>query len=101
MAKKFARKNKVKRKVLRVSKKSILMRKPVPRTPPRVNKIGFALKNLFLFLILTLLSYLLLKISTNQFLITFFSLLSSILAFVSLAFLIVLLIFLGLRLMRK
>ena len=64
-------------------------------------KINLVLKNLILFAILSLVSFLLYSVSSNDLLINLFYLLAIVLGFVAGAFLIILLIFFFLRIMKK
>jgi len=64
-------------------------------------KINLVLKNLVLFVILFLASFLLYSVSSNELLINLFSLLAIVLGFVAGAFLIILLVFFFMKLMKK
>jgi Ca2+/Na+ antiporter len=64
-------------------------------------RVNVALRNLFLFMVLALVSYMLYKILNNSLFVSLFSLLTIIFAFVALAFFIVLLVFLALKIAKK
>lgn len=106
MAKKVKKKRVSKRKptkeVRKVSPKKIKQRVARPK-PIRASarKIKLAFRNLILFVIISIASFLLQGVSTNGLLIQFFYLLGMITAFIAVAFLIVLLVFALLRLMGK
>lgn len=104
--KKAAKKKTSKKKIVKKApKKSVkkVARKPMKsrqvRATPR--RVKFTLRNLILFIILALISYLLYVVSNNAIYETFFYFLAMILGFIALAFLISLLVFLVLRMMRK
>lgn len=106
-AKKTSKKKVVKKKPVKKTKKSSprikkSSTKPVARKIRATNtRINLVVKNLILFTVLTLISYILYAVSTNELFDSFFYLLSMVLGFVSLAFLISLLVLLFLRVMRK
>ncbi|MGD9276677.1 MAG: hypothetical protein PVJ67_05880 [Candidatus Pacearchaeota archaeon] len=92
-AKKVARKKIVKKvSNKRVSKKAVR---------PTSKKLNIVVKNLILFAVLSLLSFMLYKVSSSEVYMNLFSILSMILFFIALAFFIVLLVFLLLRVMKK
>jgi len=93
MAKKSARK--VTKKVV---KKSINKPKQIKSNKQKINLV---LKNLTLFAILFLASLLLYRVSSNELLSNLFYLLAIVLGFVAGAFLIILLVFFFMRLMKK
>lgn len=97
MAKKRSKKSVKKKVSKKVAGKSVAVKKRSVGS----RRFGIVVKNLILFLILTVFSFLLNVVSVNEFLKNFFALLTIILAFVSVAFLVVLLILLFLRLMYK
>lgn len=82
-------------------------KKSVKKKPARSKKINpdkkrsIVLKNLILFTILSLVSFTLYFISSNELLINFFYLLTIILGFIAGAFLIILLVFLTMKLIKK
>jgi len=82
----------VKKKVIKKDNKKVKANK---------QKINLVLKNLILFGILFLTSFLLYTISSDELLINLFSLLAIVFGFVVGAFLIILLIFFFMRLIRK
>ena len=94
-------KKKVKKKV----SKKIARKKSVKRKSGSIKsdkqKINLVLKNLMLFAILALASFLLYSVSSNELLVNLFSLLTIVLGFVAGAFLIILLVFFFMRLMKK
>ena len=94
-----------KKSVQKVAKKSGAKRKSGSVKSKKIRatkqKINLVLKNLILFAILSLASFLLRSVSSDELLINLFSLLAMVLGFVAGAFLIVLLIFLFLRMMNK
>ena len=67
-------------------------------TPDKVNKV---VKNLIMFVILFVFSFLLYSVSTNELYVNLFLMLSIVLGFVALAFLIILLSFIFMRIFRK
>lgn len=95
--KKVAKKKTVKKSVKKVAHKP-MKSKPVRATP---RKIKFVLRNLILFIVLSIISYLLYTVSSDVVLKPFFYFLTMILGVIALAFLISLLVFLVLRSMRK
>lgn len=109
MAKKKVVRKKSKKKAAKkvVRRKSPVKRKTVRKNalPKKVRatkrKIGLVLKNLILFVILALISFLLYSVSGKEVYQDFFYLLALILGFIALAFLIVLLILLFMRAFRK
>jgi hypothetical protein len=98
----MAKKKVVKRKVSR-KKVSKAVAKPVNQKRVLVtpSKFNLVLKNLILFVLLAVISYVLSAVSTNQLYIDFFLLLTWILGFIGVAFLISLLVLLFLRVIRK
>jgi membrane glycosyltransferase len=105
MAKKRARKSghatrtrKVKRVSPRTSRK---VSRGTDYVYPSIRRIDVALRNLFLFLILAVISYILYTVLNNSLFSSLFSLLTIMFAFVALAFFIVLLVFLALKLAKK
>ena len=84
-----------KKRVSRVTNKS----KRLVRASKR--KINLVLKNLILFIILFVLSFVLYSVSEQEMYLNLFGLLSVILGFIGVAFLIVLLVFLFLKAMKK
>lgn len=95
----MVKKKVVKKSTKKVSKKS----SPIKYKKVLVSKqpINLVLKNLILFTILSLASFLLYLVSSDKLLINLFSLLAMVLGFVAGAFLIILLIFFFMRLMGK
>ncbi len=91
--KKAAKKTKRKVKAVKKTKKRL--------TRASGRKINLVVKNLALFVILTVASYLIQSVATNKFLHNLFYLLAIILGFISLAFLIVLLILLVMKGLKK
>ena len=89
------RRKTTKKKVSRVANKS----KRLVRASKR--KINLVLKNLILFIILFVLSFVLYSVSEQEMYVNLFGLLSVILGFIGVAFLIVLLVFLFLKAMKK
>lgn len=75
-----------KKKVKKTSKKT-------KKGKSNKQKINIVIRNLVLFAILTLISFLLYSVSTNELLINFFYLIAMVLGFVAFAFLIILLVF--------
>jgi membrane glycosyltransferase len=82
-------------------KTSKIAQKTEQKINPTKRRIHLVIKNLLLFSVLTIISYVLFTVSTNPIYDSFFYLLSIILGFVSLAFLISLLVLLVLRAMKK
>ena len=82
----------------RTKKKSV---KKTVRKKSIKNKISLVLKNLFLFLILFIASFIFYNVSKEEFYIDLFLMLCMIFGFVSLAFLIVLLVLFFLKLSKK
>jgi len=91
----MAKKKSVRKKSARKTGKS----KKVMRSTKR--KINLALRNLILFGVLSIISFMLSSVSSNEIYVTLFGLISMILGFIAFAFFIVLLVFLVLRLMKK
>lgn len=92
----------VKKRGRRVSRRTRSKKEDVQRfvfTTKR--KINLALRNLLLFLVLALVSYVLYKVVKNTLFYNLFSLLTIIFAFVALAFFIVVLVFLVLKMTKK
>lgn len=89
-----------KKKVKRISKKRTV-NKPVRMVRASKRKINLTLRNLFLFVIMFLISLALSSILDNELFKNLFSLLAMIFGFIAVAFLIVLLIFLILKSMKK
>ena len=83
-------------KVVKQTSKSVI--RQIRATPSRLRLV---LRNLILFITLTLISYILYSVAGNIVYQTFFYFLSMILGFVSLAFLISLLVLVFLRLLRR
>jgi len=106
-AKKTSKKKAVKKKSVKKRRKSSPgVKKSSPKPVARKiratrTRINLVVKNLILFIVLTLISYILYAVSTNELFDSFFYLLSMILGFVSLAFLISLLVLLILKAMRR
>ncbi|HTY43750.1 MAG TPA: hypothetical protein VMC80_00720 [Patescibacteria group bacterium] len=105
MAKKRARRRTT-RRVRRTTKKSVRRSNSFVKQADRYisstsRRINIALSNLFLFLVLAIISYMLYKILNNSLFISLFSLLTIIFAFVALAFFITLLVFIALRFAKK
>jgi polyferredoxin len=88
MVKKRVRKKRTKKSVKRVVRSS-------------KRKINLAFKNLVLFVVLSFITFLLYNFLSNDLLVNLFLLLAIIFGFVAVAFLIVLLVFLVLRIMKK
>lgn len=82
----------------KVAKKKSVAKKSVK---PTRNKIRIVLKNLFLFAVLTLISYILKLVSGNEVYQDFFLLLMWILGIIALAFLIILLVLVLIKALRK
>jgi len=90
-------------------KKKVVRKKPVKKKIAKKSKsvraskqkIKVVLNNLILFAILSLASFLLYRVSSNELLINLFSLLAIVLGFVAGAFVIILLIFFFMKLMDK
>ena len=99
MVKRKVRKKRSVRKVSPKVKRNISKPKRLVRASQR--KISLAFKNLILFAVLSLISFLLYNFLSNELFVNLFFLLAIILGFVAVAFLIVLLIFLVLRIMKK
>jgi hypothetical protein len=100
MARKKVSKKKVSKK--KVSRKVALAKSTnKKRILVNPNKFRLVLKNLILFVILALISFVSYKVATNQMYIDFFLLLTWILGFIAVAFLISLLVLLFLRAIRK
>ena len=72
-----------------------------PKSWTEKQKINLVLKNLVLFTILALASFLLYFVSSDELLVNLFALLSIVLGFVAGAFLIILLVFFFMRMMKK
>ncbi len=101
MAKKVTKKKSVHRSVYpKVSgaKKATKKSKKVRASKQKINLV---LNNLILFAVLSLASFLLYRVSSDELLINLFSLLAMVLGFVAGAFAIVLLIFFFMRIMNK
>lgn len=75
-------------------------RKPARLAPAR-SKVGLVIKNMLLFIILALVSYVLYSLLTNEILVNLFLILSMVFGFVAVAFLITLLILLIMKSFRK
>jgi polyferredoxin len=92
-----------KKRVKKITSKSKKVKKKVKQIRVRATKrkINLVLKNLILFTILALGSFLLYRFSNNDLFINLFKLLAMILGFVGVAFLIVLLALLILKFMKK
>lgn len=111
MAKKKVKKKRVVKKRAPVKRKVVKRKTPVKkkvvrrvaRRPKQTYKRKFdiVLKNMILFTILLIASLVLYNVSTQEMYETLFLLLSMIFAFVDLAFLIVLLVFFVLKIMKK
>tara|TARA_Y100000034_G_scaffold45400_1_gene55826 strand:- start:7797 stop:8051 length:255 start_codon:yes stop_codon:yes gene_type:complete len=84
-----------------MAKKKVKKSRKVKRSSSKKNKIGLVLKNLFLFIILFVLSLVLYNASSNELLSNLFWILALITGFVSLAFLIAWLVFIILRYSNK
>ena len=97
MAKKSVKKKVSKKKTKKVVRKKIPSKNKISSSP----KFSLAWKNLVFFALLSLLLWGLSSYATEELYITLFVLLSMISGFVSLAFFIVLLIFLFLKIMKK
>lgn len=82
-----------------IKKKSV--RKATKKVRASKQKINLVLKNLILFAILSLASFLLYRVSSDELLVNLFSLLAIVLGFVAGAFFIVLLVFFFMRMMNK
>ena len=92
----------VKKKRMKKVPKKRIVGKPPRFVRASKRKINLVLRNLILFVVMSLISFVLYKyILSNELLITLFSLLAMIFGFVAVAFLIVLLVFLILRTMKK
>ena len=89
-----------KKTVTKVSKKKTVG-KSMRMVRASKRKINLVLKNLILFVVMSLISFGLYNILNNEIFKNLFSLLAMIFGFISVAFLIVLLVFLILKLMRK
>jgi uncharacterized membrane protein YdbT with pleckstrin-like domain len=81
----------------RARRKAVSMRKPISLG----NKIHATLRNMFVFLVLFLASYLFYKISSTDLFLNLFGLLSIIFGFLTLAFFVVLMVFLVLKSGKK
>ncbi len=109
--KKTVKKKTVKKAVKKTTKKKSPVTKKVVKKSTSKNqfqrvratktKIRMVVKNLLMFLVLSLISYLIFLVSNNEILNSFFFILSWILGFISLAFIISLLVLILLRAMRK
>ncbi len=93
MAKKRGKRNS--RKVV----KKVLSSQKMVRSNSK--KIGLVFKNLILFLVFSLIFVALYSISSNEFMINLFFLLSVLFGFVTLAFLLALLVFLVLKMLKR
>ncbi len=88
--------------MVKKSKKSKTKSAKVVKNPSNLKRrFGIALRNLILFLIMFVVSYGLYSASSSDLMINLFFLLSVIFGFVSLAFLLVLLIFVFMKIIRK
>ena len=96
--KKVSKKNPVKKVATKKVNSSKPAIKSIRATPSRIRLV---LKNLILFVILSIISYVLYAVSNNEVFSQFFAILTMVLSFISLAFLISLLVFLVLKSMRK
>ena len=76
-------------------------RKPVAKKSPRESKFRMVVRNLILFAVLFIISYMLFSVAGQEIYINLFFMLSLIFGFVALAFLIAFLIFLFLRILKK
>lgn len=94
MVKKKSVKKRVKKKLREItkSKRSVI---------PDKKKINLVLRNLILFAVISLLSFLLYRVSNKDIFMNLFLILAIIFVFVSIAFLIILLVFVFLRLLKK
>lgn len=90
-----------KKSVEKLKRKSRSVNKPRKLVRATQKKINLVLKNLILFIILFVLSFVLYFVSEKEMYTTLFGLLSVVLGFVAVAFLIVLLVFFFLRAMKK
>ena len=99
MVKKKSVKNSKRKTIKKKNVKGISRSKRLVRASKR--KINLVLKNLILFIILFVLSFVLYYVSEQEIYVNLFGLLSVILGFIGVAFLIVLLVFLFLRAMKK
>ena len=87
------KKKRVKRKISKSKSKKL--------DDSNIRKINLVIKNLILFGVLSLLSLMLYSVSNDEVYQSLFSLISIVLGFVSIAFFIVLMVFLVLRLMKR
>ena len=105
MAKKRGIKKKSKKKVVRTKPKRVSKKlKPKKRVVKRRatgKKMSIVIKNLILFVVLAIISYLLYNVSGSELLRQLFYLAAILMGFIALAFLIVLLVLLFLRLLKK
>ena len=90
-----------KKKVKRKRTGKVKGASPVAYVRASSRKINLALRNLILFVIISFISFILYKVSSNEVLLNFFNLLYIVAGFIALAFLIVLLILVLLRAMGK
>jgi Flp pilus assembly protein TadB len=105
-AKKTVKKKTTKKAVKKLPKKKTVKKAAPLRTQSRrikatPGRISLVLRNLILFIVITLISYILYLVSNNFVYDSFFYLLSMVAGFISLAFLISLVVFLFLKIMRK
>jgi len=89
-----------KKRVKKISKKRII-NKPARMVRASKRKINLTLRNLFLFVVMSLIFLALYSILDNELFKNLFSLLAMIFGFIAVAFLIVLLVFLILKSMKK
>ena len=102
ISKKTGKKVVVKRATTKAKKKSVKKAiKKFKKVRASKRKINLVLNNLILFAVLSLASFLLYRVSSDELLINLFYLLAMVLGFVAGAFLIILLIFFFMRMMNK
>jgi hypothetical protein len=99
MAKKKVTRKKASKK--KVSRKAVVKQVSQKRILVTPSKFRLVLKNLILFVILALISFVFYKVSKNQLYVDFFALLTWILGFIAVAFLISLLVLLLLKAVKK
>ena len=89
-----------KKRMKKVSKKGIV-RKPSRFVRSSKRKINLVLRNLIVFVVMSLISFVLYSVLINEIFKNLFSLLAMIFGFIAVAFLIILLVFLILKVMKK
>ena len=91
----------VKKKGMKKVSKKRVVKKPLRFVRSSKRKINLVLRNLILFVVMSLISFVLYSVLINEIFKNLFSLLAMIFGFIAVAFLIILLVFLILKVMKK